>query len=133
MSIKRTTLPQTPPKAAKHSLVLDELSPLSKRLKIELKDINKRECKKRNKASCDTKSEVAVSLTNKHSTPSALGQSRQKQMNIEDGAAKGVNSPKTLLSSSVLSDQIQTGKKLNKAYRIDGSEHLIISPMRKIF
>ena len=110
MSIKRTTLPQTPPKAAKHSLVVDELSPLSKRLKIELKDINKRESKKRNKASCDTKSENAVSLTNKHSTPSALGQSRQKQMNIEDGAAKGVNSSKTLLSSSVLSHQIQTGK-----------------------
>ena len=108
-------MPQTPLKAAKHSVIVDELSPLSKRLKVELRDI--RDTKKRNKASCDTKSEDVVSLPNKHSTTSALGQKGQKKVNMEEGATKIIN-PCKKLSSSVFSGEIQSGKKLSVNYKM---------------
>ena len=76
-SLKRTTLPQTSHKPEQINHTLDELSPLSKRLKIELRDINR--SKKRNKETCDKRSDEVVNASNKHPS-SSIKENRQKEM-----------------------------------------------------
>ena len=66
------------PKPENNNELIDESSPLSKRLRIELKDINK--AKKRSKETCDIGSKVVVSTSNKHSTQNNTGRAEQKEM-----------------------------------------------------
>ena len=68
----------TSPKPENNNELIDESSPLSKRLRIELKDINK--AKKRSKETCDIGSKVVVSTSNKHSTQNNTGRAEQKEM-----------------------------------------------------
>ena len=77
-SLKRTTLPQTSNKPEQINHALDELSPLSKRLKIELRDINR--SKKRNKETCDKRSDEVVNASNNHPSSSIKEENRQKEM-----------------------------------------------------
>ena len=77
-SLKRTTLPQTSHKPEQINHTLDELSPLSKRLKIELRDINR--SKKRNKETCDKRSDEVVNASNNHPSSSIKEENRQKEM-----------------------------------------------------
>ena len=68
----------TSPKPENNNELIDESSPLSKRLRIELKDINK--TKKRSKETCDIGSKVVVNTSSKHSTQSTTGRAEQKEM-----------------------------------------------------
>ena len=71
-------MPQTSHKPEQINHTLDELSPLSKRLKIELRDINR--SKKRNKETCDKRSDEVVNASNKHPSSSIKEENRQKEM-----------------------------------------------------
>ena len=68
----------TSPKPENNNELIDESSPLSKRLRIELKDINK--TKKRSKETCDIGSKVVVNTSSKHSTQNNTGRAEQKEM-----------------------------------------------------
>ena len=98
LSQRRTTIQEPSFLTTSQHGIADESEPLSKKLKIELKDIRRTELSNRNKESCDTKTKSAICNV-KSPTINELGASRQPSMILEEVEVKTEKKNKTSLAS----------------------------------
>ena len=103
LSRRKSAIQNDSYRAVKQFTMEDELEPLSKKVKIELKDLRQKELRNRNKESCDTTANLVPS-NNKSPEINVLKQGGKQIFIPEEGKSKQLKSAKGFLSSTVVTE-----------------------------
>ena len=111
LSRRKSAIQNDSYRAVKQCAIEDELEPLSKKVKIDIKDGKQKESRNRNKESCDTAANLVPSNI-KSPEINVLKQKGKQILMPEGGKSKQPKSVKGSLSSIVVTESL-TGKTFN--------------------
>ena len=115
LSRRKSAIQNDSYRTVKQSIIEDELEPLSKKVKIELKDVKQKELRNRNKEFCDTTANLLHSNI-KSIEINALKHGGKQILIPEEGKSNQVKPGKGSLSSTVVTES-PTGKLFNCCYK----------------